>query len=81
MWSLHCSPPWNNRVKKVINTHERCLLYTDDKRADGENLADIPDLLGPRHGTQSSASVVLRRGAAAYRDISAGCEALLKEAL
>ena len=61
---------------------------------DGENLADIPDLLGP--DTENKNHLLLsfarerravsdpwytRDFAAAYRDISAGCEALLKEVL
>ena len=61
---------------------------------DGENLADIPDLLGPDtehkvrlllsfagRGKAVSDPWYTRDFAAAYRDISAGCEALLKEAL
>ncbi len=61
---------------------------------DGENLADIHDLLGP--DTEHKVRLLLsfagdrrpvsdpwytRDFAAAYRDISLGCEALLKEAL
>ena len=61
---------------------------------DGENLADIPDLLGP--DTEYKVRLLLsfageeravsdpwytRDFAAAYRDISLGCEALLKEVL
>jgi protein-tyrosine phosphatase len=61
---------------------------------DGENLADISDLIGP--DTEHKVHLLLsfagerkavsdpwytRDFAAAYRDISTGCEALLKEAL
>ena len=59
---------------------------------DGENLADIPELLGPdmEHKVHLLLSFAGERRAvfdpwytrdfaAAYRDISAGCEALLKE--
>ena len=61
---------------------------------DGENLADIPDLLGS--DTEHKVRLLLsfagekravsdpwytRDFVAAYRDISAGCEALLKEIL
>lgn len=61
---------------------------------DGENLVDIPELLGP--DTEHKVRLLLsfagenrpvsdpwytRDFAAAYRDISLGCEALLEEAL
>ena len=61
---------------------------------DEENLADIPELLGP--DTENKNHLLLsfagekravsdpwytRDFAAAYRDVSAGCEALLKELL